>query len=1109
MAKPIERIDLSLNKFMLDFPGFYEAHFRSYERFLEEGIREALEMVNPITDTLEKMWKLEFLDYYFKEPPYTLEQCLDYDLTYAKQMFVKVRLTSLKTGESQTQDVYFADIPVLTEGGYFVVNGVVRMVRLQIVRSEGVIFHEGKNVAPGAINRYVARLIPRKGGWYMFDISRKGVITVALLRQRVKVLYTTLLKALKGYTNSEIEKLFADVDKKHGYIKATLEHDKAANKEEAIMQIYSKLRPNEQVTLDRANRYIRGFFFNTRRFYLGPVGRYQLNQKLGLTFSEPKIHVKDLVEIGRHLIKVNNGEVPPDDVDSLMNRRIRTVGEILQEVMEEAMIRFERNVKDRMSRKGADAALKPAAFVHTKVVTAQLTNFLGLSALSKFMEQQNIYGHIEELRRVTAKGPGGLTGKNAGISVRNIHSSHYSRLGPVTSPEGLNAGLITHLAIFARVNKYGFIEAPFRRLKNKVKNKADALENRILAEDLEVKGKTIKKGTFIDKKLAKQIASGVDKKEIKVYPFLTDKVDYFSYHEEMEHYIGLSTAPHDEYGNYLPGFVTVRHNGEFMYVDSSLMDYVDVRAWQIGSLGLTLIPFADRTYPYRAMMASNMQRQAVPLVFPKAARVGTGIESLVAKHSGKMVYAEDDGVVLHADANYVVVKYKNGKKREYKVDNFVRTNDNTVVTQKVRVVPGEKVKKGDILVDGPSMDHGELALGRDVLVAVMPYEGLNYEDGFVVSERLLKDDVFTSLYIKLYTQDLRETKVGPEILTADIPNVNYKLLRNLTSEGVVRVGSIVEGGDILAGIVSQKAEKQLTPEEVLLRAVFGESAKEVKNNSLRMPHGSRGVVIKTQVLSREDGISLPAGVLKRVKVWVAELKRVSYGDKFAGFYGDKGTVARIVPEEDMPFLEDGTPVDVVMTPLLVKRMNLGILYQIMYSTIAEKLGIHIAVPNFEPHDTKWVEDAIRKIGWASLQKQKVYDGKTGKPFDNVVTVGYRNFMRLKHIASDKMHARSTGPYSVVTQQPVGGKSHMGGMRFGEMEVWVLEAHGAAYTLQEMLTIKSDDVRGRTAAYKAILQGEKVKMENVPETFNVLLRELNALAVRVDVETAKLKDKMLK
>ncbi len=1102
MAKVRQRIDLSLNKFMLDFPGFYEAHFRSYDRFLKEGIRNALESVNPITDTLEKMWKLEFIDYYFKDPPYTLEECMDYDLTYARPMFVKVKLTSLKTGKTQAQDVYFADIPILTEGGYFIINGVVRMVRLQIIRSEGVIFEEAKNVSPNAINRYVARLIPQRGGWYMFDISKKGVITVALIRQRVKVLFTTLLKALKGYTDSEILAMFKDVDKKHGYIKATLEHDKTRSKEEAIMAIYSKLRPNEQVTLDRANRYIRGFFFNSRRFFLGEVGRYQINQKLGLSFKDPKIHVKDLVEIVRHLIRVNNREATPDDIDSLMNRRVRTVGEILEEVMEEAMLRFERHVKDRMSRLGADVDVKPAVFVHTKVVSAHLASFLGLSPLSKFMEQQNIFGHIEELRRITAKGPGGLTGKNATISVRDLHVSHYSRLCPVTTPEGLNAGLINHLAIFARVNKYGFIEAPYRRVKNTVKNKPKDLENRILREDLKVGGKTVKKGTFIDKSLASKIAKEIKRDEIKVYPYLTDKIDYLSYHQERQHYIGLSTYAHDEYGNFLPGVVYLRHDGDFVFTTIDNMDYVDVRGWQIGSLGLTLIPFADRTYAYRAMMASNMQRQAVPLVFPKARRVGTGIEKLVAEHSGKMVYAEADGVVEYADANYVIIKYKNGKRKEYKVENFVRTNDNTVSTQIVRVMPGDKVKKGDVLIDGPSMDHGELALGKDVLVAVMPYEGLNYEDGLVISERLLKEDTFTSLHIKLYTQDLRETQTGPELLTPDIPNVNYKLLRNLTEEGVVRVGSIVEGGDILAGIVSQKAEKQLSPEEVLLRAVFGEAAKEVKNNSLRMPHGSRGVVIKTQVLSREDGVSLPAGVLKRVKVWVAELKRVSYGDKFSGYYGDKGTVSRILPEEDMPFLPDGTPVDMIVTPLIAKRMNLGILYEIMHATLAKELDVYLSIPNFEPYDQKWVEDNMKKVGIGKFKKQVLYDGKTGRKLDNVVTVGWKNFMRLKHIASDKMHARSTGPYSVVTQQPVGGKSHMGGQRFGEMEVWVLEAHAAAYTLQEMLTIKSDDVRGRTAAYKAILQGEKIKMENVPETFNVLLRELNSLGVKVEVELKK-------
>ncbi len=1104
MAKIRQRLNLSKNKFQFEFPDFFEAHHRSYNWFLEEGIKQLLASVNPIKDSLEKMWSLELLDYYFKDPEFSLNEALEYDLTYSRPMFVKAKLTNLKDGEAKTQDVYFMDVPVLTEQGHFVINGVVRTVRHQMVRSEGVIFQEEKNpllVSAGEVNKVVARLIPSRGAWYLFDVNKKNVITIRLIRQRVKILVTTLLRALKGYSNSQIIELFKQVDPTGKYIKATLDHDKTTSKEEAIMDIYAKLRPNEVATYDRANRYVRGFFFDSRRFYLGPVGRYQLNQKLGASLKKPKMYTKDLIAILRRLIQTNEGKYPVDDVDSLMNRRVKSVGEILFEVANDAMSRFERNVKDRMSRLGNEKGIMPASLMNTKTISAQLESFFSMSQLSKFMEQQNIFGQIEELRRLTAKGPGGLQTKNAGFSVRDVHFSHYSRLCPVTSPEGINAGLVTHFAVYARLNKYGFIEAPFRRVKNVVKADASELTNRILREDLEVGKKTVAKGTFIDEKLAKELAKA-GKDEIMVYPFLTNEVDYFSYHEERSKTVAMFSAPHDEYGNYLPGIITVRHEGDYHLDSSEKVEYVDVHGWQIGSLGLALIPFADRTYSYRTMMGSNMQRQALPLVFPEAPLVATGVEREIARQSGMAIYAEQDGVVEYADANYIIVKYKGGEKREYRLQNFFRTNDDTIMTQRALVIPGEKVQKGDLLVDGPSMDQGELALGKNVLVAVLSYEGYNYDDGFVISEKIIQNDTFSTVKLKLYTQDLRETKTGPEILTSDIPGLNYKVLRNLTADGIVRTGSVARGGDILAGIISQKAEKQLSPEEALLHAVFGESAKEVKNNSLRMPYGSEGIVVKTQILSREDGYKLPAGVLRRVKVWVAELKRVNYGDKFSGYYGDKGTVSAILPVEDMPYLADGTPVDVVMTPLLVKRMNMGILYQMYYSTLAKEAGEMLEVPNFEEMDEKEIEKLLKKVGVEKLEKQTLYDGRTGEPLQNKVGVGWRYFIRLKHIAADKMHARSTGPYSVVTQQPVGGKAQLGGMRFGEMEVWALQAHGVPYTLQEILTIKSDDIRGRTQAYKAIIQGDPIKMVNIPESFNVLVKELNSLGIKV----ALLKDR---
>lgn len=1099
MAKVRTRINLSKNKFTFEFPDFFESHYRSYNWFLEEGMKQLLKSISPIKDSLEKMWTLELLDYYFKDPETTLEDALDHDLTYSKPMFVKARLTNLRDNEVKEQEVYFTDIPILTEQGFFVINGVVRTIRHQMVRSEGVVFQEEHSLIANDINKFVARLIPSTGAWYMFDVNRKNVVTVRLIRQRVKILVTTLLRALKGYTDSEMLKQFAGLDEREmQYIKTTLEHDRTKTREEAIMDIYGKLRPNEVATMDRANRYVRGFFFDSRRFFLGQVGRYQLNQKLNSTFRKPKLYTKDLIAIIKMLVQINVGKALPDDVDSLINRRVKSVGEILYEEVSDALLMLERNVKDKMSRVGGEKGVMPAALMNTKTVSAKIESFFSTGQLSKFMEQQNIFGQIEELRRLTAKGPGGLQTKNAGFSVRDVHFSHYSRVCPVTSPDGINAGLVTHLAVYARLNKFGFVEAPFRKVKNTVKNSADKTENRILREEIEIGKEKFEKGTFIDAKIAKQLEKAA-KQEIAVYPFLTDEVEYFSYHDERGKHMAMSTSSHDEYGNYLPGIVTMRHNGEFSLEPSEKIEYVDVHGWQIGSLGLALIPFADRTNAYRSMMGSNMQRQALPLVFPEAPFVGTGIEKEVAKQSGLAIYADFDGVVEYADANYVIIKNaKTNAKKEYRLHNFSKTNDNTVITQKVLVNPGDKVAKGDLLIDGPSMDMGELALGRNVLVAVMPFEGYNYDDGFIISERLIKEDYFSTVQIRQYTQDLRETKTGPEMLTSDIPGVGYKVLRNLTAEGVVRVGSVVRGGDILAGIISQKAEKQLSPEEALLHAVFGESAKEVKNNSLRVPYGSEGIVVKSQTLSREDGYKLPSGVLKRVKVWVAELKRVSYGDKFAGYYGDKGTVAAILPVEDMPFLADGTPVDVIMTPLLVKRMNMGILFQIYYSTLAKELGEYFEMPNFEEWDTEKIAELEKKVDKSKLERRTLFDGRTGEPLEGKVAVGWRYFIRLKHIASDKMHARSTGPYSVVTQQPVGGKAQLGGQRFGEMEVWALQAHGVPYTLQEMLTIKSDDTRGRTQAFKSIIQGDPIKMVNVPETFMVLTKELNSLGIKVEL-----------
>lgn len=1101
MAKPNKRLSLAKDSFTLPVPDYINLHKESYQWFLYEGLKSLFEAINPVKDSLGRIFSLEFGDFRIGKPHRTEEEALDQDLTHNAPIFVKVKLTNLRTGEVKEQEVFVLDIPMMTERGYFIINGVMRMVVFQIVRSEGVLYLPNPLGVPGAPNRYLAKLIPQRGVWYTFDINRKGVVTVRLLRQRVKILITTLLRALKGYTNQEILELFKDVDQGElKYIEATLERDKTKTKEEAIMDIYTKLRPNEVISIDRANKYVRGFFFNSRRFLLGEVARYQLNAKLGLKIDGNKFTAKDLIAIVKNLILVNRGEIVPDDPDSLDHRRIKRVGESLYDTLQDAMVNLERNIKDRMSRVGTDEKVTPSALLNTKVLESYINSFFGMGQLSVFMDQVNIFSVMCEITKITAKGPGGLSQQNAGFSVRDVHFSQYSRICPVATPEGSSVGLTLYTAMYAQINKYGFMEAPFRKLKNKVKNTAGQLENRILAESLKGKrGVSFAKGKFITKQMAKSIASGVEKKEIKVYPFLTNTVDYLSYHVEKGKVIAMSQIPKDEYGNIKPGLTTVRQGGHFTVTSTEFIDYVDAKGAQMQGLGLGLIPFAASNEGYRCMMGSNMQKQAIPVINPEAPIVGTGVEEIVARQSGWGAYADFDGVVDQVDADQIVLKSANGRKRKaYEVINFRRTNDETSITQKSLVNVGDKVKKGDILMDGPSMENGELALGKNVTVAVMPFEGYNYDDGMVISERLVKEDTFSSVYIRMYRQDVRETKLGPELLTKDIPDVSEAMLQNLSSDGLIKVGTVVNGGDILAGIVSAKAQKQLTPEEKLLISVFGTSAKEVKNNSLRLPHGVQGIVVKTDVITAGEENNLPPSVLRRVKVWVAQLKTVSYGDKFSGYYGDKATVGTILPEEDMPFLEDGTPVDVILTPFYVKRMNIGQTKQMYYSHLADKLGVKLEIPNFEDIDEDKFEDMIKKAGLEKADKQTVYDGRTGKAFPQKVAVGKRYLLRLKHIAADKLHARSTGPYSLVTQQPLGGKAHLGGQRVGEMLVWGLEAHGAAHVLQEMLTIKSDDVKGRSDAYKAIIQGEKIKIANVPNSFNVLIKELNALGLRVEL-----------
>lgn len=1100
------RVNLGLSESVLELPNFIEAQQKSYEWFTENGVKLLFDEINPVSDTLGKLWDLEFIDFRFGKPNRTEKEAIEKSLSYDAPLYTTVKLISKKTGEIKEQELFVADIPLMTRRGYFIFNGVSKTVVHQIVRSEGVLFEESKASSP--VKRlYMARLMPMRGPWFEFEVSKNYLISVRLINRRPKILITTLLRALGFSTDDDIRRVFKDViGLENDLIEATLERDPTSNREQAIIHIYSKIRPEESVTLDSAEKYIKGFFFNDRRFDLGRIGRYQLNKKLGLDYEmKPenfRLFQDDLVEIIKALVEIHNGKRKPDDIDHLANRRIRSVGEIVVDELRVGVRRMEKTIRDRMSMHGEDARVTPSMLVSTKPIAAAVNSMFGTGQLSRFMDQDNILGELEHKREVTASGPKGLTKERATFSVRDVHFSHYSRFCPVSTPEGASIGVVVHLALYARINEYGFIEAPYLSVKQTAKNNKTTLINRIPIEDVvDPKGKKVlaKAGEIIDEKIAEKISSVKEIKEINVKSYKTDEVVYVSPTDEDKYTTTMSTIDMDEYGNLEGTLVSVRSEGHFLMKSVQEVQLVDVIPSQICGLSLSTIPCIPQDTGERALMGSNMQKQSVPLVKSESPIVGTGYGEAVGKQSGWAVYSEGDGKVTTVDAEQVKVRYT-GKKTDtiYPVESFIATNQDTCFTQKPAVDVGQTVKKGDLLVDGPSMQNGELALGTNILAAYMIFDGYVYEDGFLISERLVSDDVLTSIHIKKYEQTIQETELGAEVLTNDIPNVSERALRNLDEQGIVRIGSRVQSQDILVGTIAPRGEKELTSEERLLRAIFGEQARDVRDNSLKVPHGQGGVVINTQMLSVEEGDKLPAGVLKQVNVWVAQTKKVSLGDKLAGRHGDKGTVSGILPVEDMPFLEDGTPVDIVINPILVKRMNIGQLLEVKLAKLSKELGIKIALPNFDDLNMQWLYDECEKNGVDTSERVDLYDGRTGKKFMKKVKVGPKYTVRLKHIADTKIHARSTGPYTLVTQQPLGGKAQMGGQRFGEMEVWALEAHGVPNILQEMLTIKSDDVKGRADAYKSIIHGEEIETVTTPESFKVLMRELNALSLNIDL-----------
>jgi len=1092
----------------VEFPNLIEAQLSSFRDFLDHGFQNLFTSINPVKDTMERMWTLEFKDFKYEEPYRNIDEAITKGLSYEVPVYAKVQLLNNRTGEIKEQEIFVADIPIMTNDGVFVFNGVRRVVTHQIVRSEGVLYEESDKLPLRTL--YKVRLMPGRGPWYEIDTSKRNVISMRILPKRPKVLITELLRVFGWETDDDIRKLFADVDtdEENKYIEATLARDFTNNKEEAIISIYNKLRPDESVTLESAERYIKSNFFSTRKFDLGRIGRYQLNRKLGTDYDidnpeEVMLYPSDITLIVKRLIKMNNGEVEPDDIDHLSNRRIRSVGEILERQLSNGIRRLEKNIRDKMSLYGQDAKVTPSMLVSTKPIAASIQSFFGSNALSSFMDQTNILSELENKRKVTAGGPGGITKQRATFSIREVHNSHYSKFDPVTSPESSNIGVVVQLAMLARINEFGFLEAPYRKVSNEVNNNKTNLAGRIIGETIKDGKKIVaKKGDKVDDKLIEKLTKIKDLETVKVIPFITDETEYLDAMDEEGHYISTATITTDDQNNITDSLVPVRHGGDFMMEDANIVKYVDVLANQQAGLGMALIPFVSHNDAMRALTGSNMQRQAVPLVKQEAPLVGTGMEETVGRQSSWGIFAEDDGEVQYVDAKRLALKYKEEGLKDYELSTFYRSNDNTSFSQRPVVNIGDKVKKGDVLVDGPTMVDGELSVGINLKAALMFYEGYNYEDSVIISERIVRRDLLTSIHIREHTVSVRDTELGPEVITADIPHVNERILRKLDDRGIIRSGVKVKSGDILVGVVAPRGEKELTAEERLLRAIFGESASDVRDNSLRIPHGEEGIVIRSQILSADQGDKLRPGVLHEVRVWVANTKKIDFGDKIAGRHGDKNTIAAIRPVEDMPFTEDGDPVDIVLTPTFLKRMNMGQAEEVHFGKYAKAINEKLAFPIFEGENLEWMKKQLKKTGSDMAEQVELYDGRTGKAFPRKVTVGEKYVLKLHHIADEKVHARSTGPYTAVSQQPLGGKAQMGGQRFGEMEVWALEAHAAPYALQEMLTIKSDDIKGRSAAYKAIIHGEEIENVNIPESFKVLVKELNALCLNLDLISTK-------
>lgn len=1092
---------------MVSLPNLIETQLNSYDWFLEKGLKELLTEINPITDFTGKDLELYFEDYYLDEPKYDEITAKNKNISYEAPLRCKVKLVIKKTGEIKEQEIYLGDFPIMTDRGTFIINGVERVVVSQLIRSPGVFFtmeyQKGKKL-------FGAKIIPNRGAWLEIDTDFEGSISVKIDRKR-KVPITSLLRAFGYSSDKELLDLFSDVDKGEiEFIQKTIEKDAAKNQGEGYKEVYKRIRPGDLATEENAKQMINSMFFDFEKYDFGDVGRYRLNQRLDLNSPNTEeyrvLRREDLILIIKEIIRLNNDPAGvADDIDHLGNRRVRAVGELVQNKIRVGMARMARNIKDRMSTCDIETVV-PGQLVNSRPIAAAIKEFFASSQLSQFMDQVNPLAELEHKRRLSAMGPGGLTRERAGFEVRDVHHSHYGRICPVETPEGPNIGLVGHLATYAKINEFGFLETPYLKVYKEIENNSENLVNRILAENFG----SVKAGTLVDEKLAKEIAKNKSLKTVKIRPWVSREIEYINAAKEDRKNIAHAGINLDERGNIVENIVEARVKGHAAEIEAEKLDYVDVSAKQMISVATSLIPFLEHDDANRALMGSNMQRQAVSCVKPQAPLVGTGIEDKAAADSGQVVIAKKAGEVVEVDADHIIVKEeapagakKPYIKREYRLQSFVKSNAFTSMNQIPRVNKGDMVKKGQMLADGASTDHGELALGQNVVVAFIPWEGSNYEDAIIISEKLVQDDRYSSIHIEDFSVQVRDTKLGPEVVTRDIPNIGEERLKNLDETGIIRIGAEVTSGDILVGKISPKGEGDLTSEERLLRAIFGEKSRDVKDSSLYLPHGEYGKVVDIKIFSREQGDKLQTGVIQEIQVSVAQLKKISVGDKLAGRHGNKGVISRVAPVEDMPYLPDGTPVDMILNPLgVASRMNIGQILETHLGWAALKLNYKAATPALDGVMEDQIKEELKKANLPEDGKIRLINGRTGEYFDNKSTVGVMYVMKLHHLVDDKIHMRSIGPYSLITQQPLGGKAQFGGQRFGEMEVWALEGYGAAYTLQEMLTIKSDDVMGRSKAYESIIKGEAIKSPNVPTSFNVLVNELKGLGLDVELTGVK-------